>query len=62
MLLFIFMPLIRAELIEFVNNHNAYPIRAQPKREYHIAGVPEELYEDSENQCSFAVNHGVLLE
>jgi hypothetical protein len=45
-LLFVFMPLIRAELIEFVNDHNAYPIRAQPKREYHIAGVPEELYED----------------
>ena len=61
-LLFIFMPLIRAELIEFVNNYNAYPIRRQPKREYHVAGVPDELYEDQEKQCGFAVNQEALNE
>jgi hypothetical protein len=61
-LLFVFMPLIRAELIEFVNDHNAHPIRRQPKREYHVSGVPNELYEDEEKQCGFAVDQGVLAE
>lgn len=61
-LLFIFMPLIRAELIEFVNDHNAHPIRRQSKREYHVAGVPDELYEDEEKRCGFAVDQGLLTE
>ena len=53
-LLFIFMPLIRVKLIEF---------RRQPKREYHVARAPDELYEDQENQekqCGFAVNQEAL--
>ena len=32
---------------------NAAPIRRQPKRAYHVAGVPNDLYLDEEKQCGF---------
>jgi hypothetical protein len=43
-MLFVFMPLIREELAEFVKDKNKYPIRPQKNRAYHMAGVPNKLY------------------
>jgi len=53
---FIFMPIIRHELIEFVESHNAHPTRRQPKRVYHVSGVPNELFRDPQRQCGFPVD------
>jgi hypothetical protein len=61
-LLFIFMPIIRSELQTFVDTHNAHPIRAQPKRAHHVAGVPDELYSDLSRQCGFSPNPEVLAD
>jgi hypothetical protein len=47
------MPILRAELMEFVNTRNEIPIRAQPQRALHRGGVPNDLYRD-DNQCGFA--------
>jgi hypothetical protein len=61
-LLFVFMPIIRSELQTFVDTHNAHPIRAQPKRAHHVAGVPDELYSDRSRQCGFNPNPEVLAD
>jgi len=59
-LLFVFMPIIRSELQAFVDTHNAHRIRAQRKRSHHVAGVPNELYNDSTRQCGFGLDYEVL--
>jgi hypothetical protein len=46
-LLFIFMPLLRSELFDWVEDHNALPIRPQRERSQHVAGVPNDLYRGS---------------
>ena len=52
-LLFVFMPIIRTELQQFVEDCNEYPIRPQPKRSHHVAGTPNELYSRSAHSaCS----------
>jgi len=61
-LLFVFMPIIRSELHTFVDTHNAHPIRAQPKRAHHVAGIPDELYSDASRQCGFCPNPEVLAD
>ena len=61
-LLFVFMPIIRQELVAFVDTHNAHPIRRQRQRVYHVPGVPEELYRDATKQCGFAIDQAVLEE
>jgi hypothetical protein len=38
-LLYVFMPIIRAELQTLVDTHNAHPIRTQRNRAHHVAGV-----------------------
>jgi hypothetical protein len=50
------MPIIRSELQTFVDTHNAHPIRAQPKRAHHVAGVPDELYSDRSRQRPHSVS------
>jgi len=59
-LLFVFMPIIRQELVTFVNTHNAHPIRRQRNRVHHVAGVPNELYRRP--SCGFAIDQGVVNE
>jgi hypothetical protein len=59
-LLFVFMLIIRQELVTFVNTHNAYPIRRQRNRVHHVAGVPNELYRRP--SCGFAIDQGVVNE
>jgi len=61
-LLFIFMPIIRAELHAFVDTHNAHPIRKQRNRDHHVAGAPNELYRDPTRQCGFALDYDTLNE
>jgi len=56
--LFLFMPILREELMTFVRTHNAHPIRAQKNRSLHIPGIPEKLYRHE--QYGFAVNEHVL--
>ena len=46
-ILFIYMPRIRADFIEFVHLWNAHRIRSQPNRPSVIHGVPIELYKFS---------------
>jgi hypothetical protein len=46
-LLFIFMPILRSELFDWVDDHNALPIRPQRERSQHVAGVPNDLYRGS---------------
>ena len=41
---FIFMPLIRHEINEFVLTWNAHRIRAQNDRGNSVAGIPDRLY------------------
>lgn len=61
-LLFVFMPIIRAELHAFVDTHNAHPIRKQRNRDHHVAGAPNELYRNPTRQCGFALDHDTLNE
>jgi hypothetical protein len=49
-LLFVFMPLLRAEIIDFVDINNEYPIRAQKNSVHHVSGVPNKLFDDGEQQ------------
>ena len=59
---FVFMPILRQELVHFMDTHNEYPIRRQAERAYHIRGVPNQLYEDTEHQHGFAVHLPTLHE
>src|SRR5205823_13701823 len=61
-MLFIFMPLIREELAEFVQDKNEYPIRPQKNRAYHVAGVPNKLYEQEDDQYGIEVIPDALTE
>jgi hypothetical protein len=61
-LLFTFMPLIRKELAEFVLDKNEYPIRPQKNRAYHVAGVPNNLYNQEHDQHGVEVIPEVLIE
>jgi hypothetical protein len=45
---FVFMPLVREELNQFVLDKNAHPIRRQKNRSYHISGIPNKLYEEGQ--------------
>ena len=54
-LLFVFMPLIRYEITEYVEVKNAYLIRRQRNREYHVPGVPNDLFEQGDD-VSFPVD------
>jgi len=48
-MLFVFMPLLRQELAEFIQDKNEYPIRPQKNRAYHVAGVLNKLYEQEDD-------------
>jgi hypothetical protein len=54
-LLFVFMPLIRYELNEFVQVKNEHPIRRQRNRELHVPGIPNDLFERGDD-ISFPVD------
>jgi hypothetical protein len=41
---FIFMPILRHEINEFVQTWNAHRIRTQPGRANSVAGIPDRLY------------------
>jgi hypothetical protein len=60
--LFVFMPLIRKDLAEFVLDKNEYPIRPQKNRAYHVPGVPNNLYDQEHNQYGVEVIPEVLAE
>ena len=63
-LLFVFMPLVRAELAAYVASHNEYPIRRQKNRPYHVPGVPNNLYEQPPyaTQCGFPIDEDIIRE
>lgn len=58
---YVFMPLIRAELVIYIADKNEYPIRRQPNRRYHVAGVPNELY-TSQDSLGFPYHIPTLQE
>ena len=43
-LVFIFMPILRDAINDWVEDHNATPIRPQRHRSEHIPGIPNDLY------------------
>lgn len=52
---FLFMPLIREHLTDFVATHNAHRIRKQNRR-YHVPGVPDELYDNDRLRSGIPAN------
>jgi hypothetical protein len=48
-LLFIFMPILRDVIGDWVEDHNAAPIRPQRHRSLHVPGIPNDLYRGSPN-------------
>jgi hypothetical protein len=48
-LLFIFVPLLRQEIFEWVEDHNSKPIRPDHTRNKHVAGIPNDLYRGDES-------------
>ena len=59
-LLFVFMPLLRVELHEFILTKNDYPMRRDEDRSYHVPGVPDELYSHYSIDRRFPADRGVL--
>jgi hypothetical protein len=47
---YLFMPILRDELVSFVGTWNAHKIRAQPNRSHHVPGVPDELYRTGQQE------------
>src|SRR5439155_1352799 len=39
-----FIPILRAEIFEWVEDHNCKPIRPDHTRNKHVAGIPNDLY------------------
>jgi hypothetical protein len=61
---FVFMELIRTELVDFMHDRNEKIIRKQ-KRDYHVSGVPNELYSSPPPpavQCGFIPDEATILE
>ena len=52
-MLFVFMPLLRQEIHEFLLDKNEYPTRRIKGDLDHIPGVPNQLYEDDECDLGF---------
>ena len=50
--LYTFLPLIRDEIFQYVNNWNEHTIRPQRNRQNHVAGVPRKLYEEFQEKIS----------
>ena len=48
-LIYIFIPIIRDEIFNWVADRNATPIRPQRHRSQHVPGIPNDLYRGSEN-------------
>jgi hypothetical protein len=48
-LVFIFMPILRDVISDWVEDHNATPIRPQRHRSLHVPGIPNDLYRGSPN-------------
>ena len=48
-LLFIFVPILRAEVFDWVKDHNSKPIRPDHTRNEHVAGIPNDLYRGDES-------------
>jgi hypothetical protein len=48
-LLFIFIPILRAEVFDWVEDHNSKPIRPDHTRNKHVAGIPNDLYRGDES-------------
>ena len=59
---FVFMPLLRKELGQFVEDKNAYPIRRQRQRSGHVHGVPNELYYQEGPRYGFPIDEQILLQ
>jgi hypothetical protein len=47
---YLFMPILRDELVSFVGTWNAHKIHAQPNRSHHVPGVPDELYRTGQQE------------
>jgi hypothetical protein len=48
-LVFIFMPILQDVIGDWVEDHNAAPIRPQRHRSLHVPGIPNDLYRGSPN-------------
>jgi hypothetical protein len=48
-LVFIFMPILQDVISDWVDDHNAAPIRPQRLRSLHVPGIPNDLYRGSPN-------------
>ena len=58
-ILFVFMPLLRKEVYEFLQDKNDYPTRRQTDQPGHIPGPPNKLYEQ-ESDHGFTVHTETL--
>jgi hypothetical protein len=52
-LLFVFIPILRHELYAFVEDHNEHRIRRDNKRPNHVAGRPNDLYQQRPSDREF---------
>ena len=50
------MPILRQQIGEFVATQNNHTIRKQRGRQYHVAGVPNVLYNDASLRCGIPAN------
>jgi len=48
-LVYIFIPIIRGEVFDWVADKNATPIRPQRQRSQHVPGIPNDLYRGSDD-------------
>jgi len=65
-LLYIFIPIIRGEIFNWVADENTAPIRPQRHRSQHVPGIPNDLYRGSDDAprqgFSFDLNLHAQLE
>jgi hypothetical protein len=57
---YIFMPILRQYIGDFVLTYNGNPIRRQKGRKWHVPGVPDELYETEELRSGIPANLNLL--
>jgi hypothetical protein len=55
-ILYTFMPILRHEIHEFLLDKNEYPTRKQKERANHVAGIPNQLYEEHDHGNGFPIH------
>jgi len=62
-LLFVYVPIIRAEVVSFVHDWNGHKLRKQRNRPHSISGVPKHLYHYSNSpSCGYGIDDAYVDE